>query len=1096
MSPLPNWLIPTILTGSNALGNILGSRAQTNALSEARQGSSAATQQALQIIMALYDQSRNDLAPYRAVGTPALQRLVSGTGTDYGNLPRSSKTGLVQYQSAKPIAAGSSGTGSGLDLSNLPKSNTNALLQNSLLTSGQGANPLNGLNPLSVSQGNASSAAKRSGIGALVGGIGGPLALGAISSGILGAGASGALSLAGAAIPIIGPILAGVGALVGQLWNNHNPDKEFASNAINEVSKQVWGSDLKGDTDGLAYAVKTGQMPVAVGKKLFDDMWNGWIRTMQNAGVHKSIIERSVQSQEQYFRPIKDLFNSLEAKQTGGTPPPAAAPPAQAPNPLTQGQTINMTRGADGYFAPASLDTVPAMLRPGEFVMTPEATRAMGANNLNQANRYYSGYNPLQHFATGGLVVDPYETKLTPEEERAFQVWKARYAPHDSGDDYDLRGAFKAGLRPDPKTGHWPDTFKKPNHPTFSDQSIYAKFGKPGHWIGETYIPNGFDYTLPGHFATGGLVAPSPGPGFVLKDGMWIRSGAETQGVTPDYLKNVSGFGQNLSFGQSANNPLTDARVNYETQRQPGMEAFTDPHSIEAQTYAQGTATGIKDILGGQAVPNALLPAGGLQPLAATPKPINFVASPANARIATGGLNGAPVTAINGVPTAYAAPVAATKLPDRGAANPEAEYQIDSLHGANYYGPYPGPGNPGQTITQPSGGYMQAPAPKLITPTTAGPMAPYTAPPFNPLTGGGGFPGPTGAPGAVSAPAFGPGITTPGGGGGDVPNVAVPTFNSGVTGAMNPLTSAYSSGTPFDQNLPPLQVQSTLDQIVKSPGFQQEQADLNEALKNKLLAEGRWNSTYGDRQVAQANARLLGQEYQRISNENFQRSMAINDLLYGRRSDYENQQYGRGVAQEEKQYQRGQTALDRAIAQEQQQYGRGVYANETAYQRGQTQLDRALAAEQLAYGRGQYAEEKAYSRALNEDQINFARAAGVDDRDYQRALQLAQISLQAQGMSSGQGTADALAQIILSDAIRQGNLGVQSGAVSGNLANSLGSSAADWLALYNQTLARSGSAVPSGPSFFGTGGITPSGSSYTNLASQFPASGAYPYGQS
>lgn len=83
-----------------------------------------------------------------------------------------------------------------------------------------------------------------------------------------------------------------------------------------------------------------------------------------------------------------------------------------------------------------------------------------------------------------------YETQLSPQQEVQFQQWKKKYAPHDSGADYDLRGAFQAGLTPDPKTGHWPDTYKKPNHPTFSNESIYAK-DRPdlaGHWEGNTYI--------------------------------------------------------------------------------------------------------------------------------------------------------------------------------------------------------------------------------------------------------------------------------------------------------------------------------------------------------------------------------------------------------------------------------------------------------------------------------------------------------------------------------------------------------------------------------------------------------------------------------
>jgi len=85
----------------------------------------------------------------------------------------------------------------------------------------------------------------------------------------------------------------------------------------------------------------------------------------------------------------------------------------------------------------------------------------------------------------------PFDTRLNKEEEQAFQDWKTKYAPDDSGQDYDLRGAFKAGLTPNPETGHWPDTFKKPNHPTFSDQSIYAQAAPQlaGHWQGDRYIP-------------------------------------------------------------------------------------------------------------------------------------------------------------------------------------------------------------------------------------------------------------------------------------------------------------------------------------------------------------------------------------------------------------------------------------------------------------------------------------------------------------------------------------------------------------------------------------------------------------------------------
>lgn len=85
-----------------------------------------------------------------------------------------------------------------------------------------------------------------------------------------------------------------------------------------------------------------------------------------------------------------------------------------------------------------------------------------------------------------------FNTSLSPEDEIKFEQWKAKYAPNDSGEDYDLRGAYKAGLTPDSKTGHWEDTFKKPNHPTFSNLSQYAvgsNAAKAGHWEGDRFVP-------------------------------------------------------------------------------------------------------------------------------------------------------------------------------------------------------------------------------------------------------------------------------------------------------------------------------------------------------------------------------------------------------------------------------------------------------------------------------------------------------------------------------------------------------------------------------------------------------------------------------
>jgi hypothetical protein len=87
---------------------------------------------------------------------------------------------------------------------------------------------------------------------------------------------------------------------------------------------------------------------------------------------------------------------------------------------------------------------------------------------------------PADVFAHLGHEAAGYETKLAPEEEPKFQEWKAKVAPKDSGQDYDWRGFWKAGSELDKKTGHGTDKFKKPNHPTFSDQSQYSTSETPG----------------------------------------------------------------------------------------------------------------------------------------------------------------------------------------------------------------------------------------------------------------------------------------------------------------------------------------------------------------------------------------------------------------------------------------------------------------------------------------------------------------------------------------------------------------------------------------------------------------------------------------
>lgn len=79
-----------------------------------------------------------------------------------------------------------------------------------------------------------------------------------------------------------------------------------------------------------------------------------------------------------------------------------------------------------------------------------------------------------------------YDTSLSPEEETAYQTWAVANGRERDTEDYDMRGAWKEGVG-QAANGHFPDTYKKPNHPTFSVESKYAT-PDAGRWEGDTFI--------------------------------------------------------------------------------------------------------------------------------------------------------------------------------------------------------------------------------------------------------------------------------------------------------------------------------------------------------------------------------------------------------------------------------------------------------------------------------------------------------------------------------------------------------------------------------------------------------------------------------
>lgn len=99
-----------------------------------------------------------------------------------------------------------------------------------------------------------------------------------------------------------------------------------------------------------------------------------------------------------------------------------------------------------------------------------------------------------------------YNTSLSPVEEQQYQLWVDALAKSKGWDksgvdyDYDMRGywnKYKDNFTGDSKTGHFTDEFKKPNHPTFSNQSIYsgANGNEGGSWLRDkdgrwTFVPS------------------------------------------------------------------------------------------------------------------------------------------------------------------------------------------------------------------------------------------------------------------------------------------------------------------------------------------------------------------------------------------------------------------------------------------------------------------------------------------------------------------------------------------------------------------------------------------------------------------------------
>lgn len=98
---------------------------------------------------------------------------------------------------------------------------------------------------------------------------------------------------------------------------------------------------------------------------------------------------------------------------------------------------------------------------------------------------------------------DRFNTELTPEETFKYHDWldqESKKAGRDKSNDvidYDMQGFFKDGQAFSDENGHGSDLYKKPNHPSFSNESKYhGTEDQNGKWEGGQWSKEGEEKTF------------------------------------------------------------------------------------------------------------------------------------------------------------------------------------------------------------------------------------------------------------------------------------------------------------------------------------------------------------------------------------------------------------------------------------------------------------------------------------------------------------------------------------------------------------------------------------------------------------------------
>jgi hypothetical protein len=108
----------------------------------------------------------------------------------------------------------------------------------------------------------------------------------------------------------------------------------------------------------------------------------------------------------------------------------------------------------------------------------------------------YDRRNIRNRIVTRAMYGDTSDTGLGDYEKGLYESWVKGFDIPDGKDSYyDMKGYFKdnilqgrdvSGVSDFDGKRHFPDTYKKPGHPSFSKESKYWREGMPNReWVGE-----------------------------------------------------------------------------------------------------------------------------------------------------------------------------------------------------------------------------------------------------------------------------------------------------------------------------------------------------------------------------------------------------------------------------------------------------------------------------------------------------------------------------------------------------------------------------------------------------------------------------------